>query len=78
MAGHGRSGRDAGLNPKTDHDEFSSWASGTGLPLDDTQIEALREGYALMQQLRAKLHRPAALDADLAVVFAPEFDSWSR
>lgn len=69
---------DAGLKPTSGHDEFASWASGTGLPLDDTQIEALREGYALMQQLRAKLHRPDALDADLAVVFAPEFDPWSR
>lgn len=66
------------MKPRTDHDEFASLARGTGLPLDEVEIEALREGYALIQQLRAMLHRPAALDTDLAVVFEPEFDPCSR
>lgn len=55
------------------YDHVAFLARRTGLPLDDAQIEALREGHELLQQLRAQLRRPAEIDTDLALAFVPEF-----
>jgi hypothetical protein len=57
---------------KPEFDRIAALAAETGVPLSQEQLAALREGHALIEKLRAMLHRPPALDGDLAVRFTPE------
>ena len=60
------------VQPEISIEEFAVLARQTGLPLEEGQLERLREGFLKLQAMVADLNRPDEMTGELASIFRPE------